>query len=380
MKCEELWNVFEKFDLTYFTGVPDSTFKQWMSFLDDVQGEELVNRVSSIERDAIGWASGYHSATGKIGVVYMQNSGLGNIVNPITSLVDVYKIPMLFMVGWRGEPGKNDEPQHIMMGQIMIPILDTLGIKHSILPDDTEEAEKIIFSANEYMKQENKPYALVIKKGIFENYEKKKKTEQIYELGREEAIKILVDNMCGDEIISSTTGKASRELFEYRKEKDFGHQNDFLMVGSMGLASSFGAEIALQKPDKKVFVFDGDGALIMSMGSLSTIGHYAPKNLYHVVFDNECHESTGGQSTTSHATDFEKLALANNYKRAKTIKTKEELEIAIKDMINKEGIDKEGPQMLIIKVKKGSRKDLGRPTTTPRENKEAFMKFLSNKY
>ncbi len=372
IKCKDLYEIFRRNELVFFTGVPDSTFKGWMKFLNEMHGKGLTNRIAAIERDAIGWAAGYYIATGKIGVVYMQNSGLGNTVNPITSLADpkVYSIPMLLMIGWRGEPGKHDEPQHIRMGEITVPLLNVLGIKYSILPESIDDAEKTIMDAKKYMETRSEPYAIIIRKGILEDYDKGTE-KQKFELTRENAIKLIVDMMDGDEIIVSTTGKTSRELFEYREKSGSGHQNDFLMVGSMGLTSSFGAEIALQKPEKKVFIFDGDGALIMSQGALSTIGYYSPKNLYHVVFDNQSHDSTGGQPTTSITLDFEKLALANNYKGVRTTETKTGLLNAVKEMIKKEG-----PQMLIVKVRKGARRGLGRPTTTPIENKEAFIGFV----
>lgn len=372
IKCEDLYQAMQRNDLTWFSGVPDSTFKEWMSFLNENHGQGLTNRIAAIERDAVGWAAGYHAATKKIGVVYMQNSGLGNIVNPLTSLADreVYNIPILLMIGWRGEPGKHDEPQHIKMGEITMPLLDVLGIKYSILPDNIEEAEKIITSAKQYLEETKGLYALIVKKGTFEQYQRKDEKQE-YEMSREEAIKTIIDTMDGREIVVSTTGKASRELFELREEKKTGHQNDFLMVGSMGLAASFGAEIALQKPERKVFIFDGDGAVIMSAGALSAIGFYSPRNLYHIIFDNESHESTGGQPTTSSAVDFEKLALANSYRGAETVKTKEDLENGLREMKKKEG-----PQMLTVMVKKGARKELGRPAVTPQENKKAFMNFL----
>jgi phosphonopyruvate decarboxylase len=189
---------------------------------------------------------------------------------------------------------------------------------------------------------------------------------------REDAIKTIVDNLDGSEAIISTTGKSSRELFEYREESGQGHSKDFLTVGSMGCSASIANSIALQKPGKQIFVFDGDGSVIMQMGSLATIGHYKPKNLYHIIFDNNAHESTGGQPTVSDTVNFEQIALACGYKAAKTAETKFDLEKTIKKMKSSEG-----PQMLIIKVNKGARKDLGRPTTTPIENKQAFMEFLT---
>jgi len=371
IKCTELFEVFKENSFTYFTGVPDSTFKQWMSFLDDNDGKLLTNRIAAIERDAVSWAAGYHAATGKVGVVYMQNSGLGNVVNPLTSLIDPYHIPMLFLVGWRGEPEKKDEPQHITMGPLTIPLLHNLGIRCSIMPDNIEEVKDAIIKAKDYIVKTGKTYALVIRKGTFDSYTSKKTAEPLLEMKREEAVKKVVDLLDLDTAIVSTTGKTSRELFEYREEKNAGHQNDFLMVGSMGCAASFGAEIALKKPNKKVFVFDGDGALIMSAGALSTISYYKPSNFYHIVFDNAAYESTGGQPTTSPKVDFEKLAMANGYTKARTVSTKVELENSILDLQSLPG-----PQMLIVKVAKGSRKDLGRPTTTPIENKKAFMNFL----
>lgn len=375
MKCEELWQIFKKNDFTFFSGVPDSTFKHWMKFLDDEHGDGLINRIAAIERDAVGWAAGYHAATGKVGVVYMQNSGLGNTVNPITSLVDpdVYNIPILLLVGWRGEPGVKDEPQHVKMGKVTLPLLETLGIKYKLLPSDVSEAGEAVSEAKEYISRTGGVFALVIKKGTIDEYEKRNVPEENLEMKREDAIKIISDVLDSEDVVVSTTGKTSRELFEYREEKSFGHQNDFLMVGSMGLASSFAAEIALQKVGKNVFIFDGDGAAIMNMGSLSTIGCYSPKNLHHIVFDNSSYESTGGQPTTSTCIALDKIALANGYKGARIVSTSEELLKVVGELK-----ELEGPQMLIVKVKKGSRKDLGRPTTTPIENKEAFMGFLNN--
>lgn len=385
MKCEELWEVFKNNDFTYFTGVPDSTFKSWMSFLNDMDGKGLTNRIAAIERDAIGLASGYHVATNKIGVVYMQNSGLGNTINPITSLADksVYNIPMLLMVGWRGGPGlENDAPQHTKMGQITPGLLAMLDIKFSILPKDLEKAKQVIEAAKIHMQNTNELYALVITKGAIEGYEKQNKTSQNLEMKREDAIKIIVDIIEENSVILGTTGKTSRELFEHRVTKnpgpyendsarDLRHQKDFLMVGSMGAASAFAAETALQTPHRSVYIFDGDGAAIMSAGVLSTIGHYAPKNLTHVIFDNASYESTGGQPTTSGSVDFEKLALANGYKHALTVETREQLIQAANQLKNQEG-----PQMLIVKVEKGARKDLGRPTLSPVENKRLFMDYL----
>jgi len=373
IKCEDLFEVFKKNNLTFFSGVPDSTFKDWMKFLNDQHGENLTNIITSIEREAIGWACGYHVATGKTGAVYMQNSGLGNTVNPITSLADpeVYSIPLFLMIGWRGKPEKKDEPQHKKMGRIMLPLLDVMEIPYEILPDNIQETERVIGKLREIAEQESKPVALIVKKGTLEEYAARKKQSTDYDMTREEAIKSIVDGLDDQDIIVSTTGKTSRELFEHRETRRQDHSREFLMVGSMGLASSFGASIALQKPQRHVYIFDGDGAAIMSAGTLSTIGHYQPKNLHHIVFDNHSYDSTGGQPTVSTTTNFEQIATGFGYNSARTVSTVQELEDAIT-----QSKDLEGPEMLIVRVNKGARKDLGRPTTTPIENKEAFSNFL----
>ena len=249
-------------------------------------------------------------------------------------------------------------------------MLDTLEIPYKILPDKIQEAEKIISEIKEKAERTKSPVAIIIKTGLLEEYEAKNKVKTNFEMAREDAIKSIVSNLNGNEAIISTTGKTSRELFEYRVARNE-KPRDFYTVGSMGCSASIANAIALQKSNKKVFVFDGDGAVIMQMGALATIGHYKAKNLYHIIFDNGTHDSTGGQPTVSSTVDFEQIALACGYKAAKTVETKVELEKAIKKMKSSEG-----PQMLVVKVNKGARKDLGRPTIPPIENKEGFMGFL----
>ena len=276
------------------------------------------------------------------------------------------------MVGWRAGPGlEKDEPQHKVMGKITPELIKLLGIKYSVLPKDKENSEKIIKEAKEYMEKTGNIYAILITDKTFEEYVPLKQNLQKSDMKREEVLKIITDLIGKEGIIVSTTGKTSRELFEYREGKKFGHQNDFLMVGSMGLAASFGAEIALQKPDRKIFIFDGDGAVIMSAGVLSTIGYYAPENLYHIVFDNRSHDSTGGQPTTSKSIDFKNLALSNSYQGAEVVQTREKLKEAMGKIA-----EKAGPQMLVVKVKRGARTNLGSPSVSPSENKKAFMDYL----
>ncbi|MHA1222229.1 MAG: phosphonopyruvate decarboxylase [Candidatus Heimdallarchaeaceae archaeon] len=373
MKCQELWEIFRKEDITFFTGVPDSTFKSWMSYLDYKNGKGLTNIISCNECEAIALASGYHLATEKIGVVYMQNAGLGKTVNPLTSLADkeVYSIPILLMIGWRGEPGKKDEPQHIKMGRITLPLLDVLEIPYSILPKEKAKAKMVIKEAKEKMKENNSPYAIIIKKETIEPFFIKGTREQEELLSREEAIEIIISNLPKDYAVVSTTGKTSRELFESRirlKEKP----KDFYTVGSMGCTSSISLGIALNS-SKKIIALDGDGSVLMQLGSLATIGNYKPNNLYHVIFDNNSYESTGGQPTVSQSVKFDKIALSCGYKSAEIIRNKNEL----LNFLTK--IDKiKCPSLVVVKVRKGSRFNLGRPTTTPQENKRNFMKLLRN--
>jgi phosphonopyruvate decarboxylase len=370
---EELCTIFQRYDLTYFCGVPDSTLKHWLHFLDQHHSRGLTNRIVSIERDAIGWAAGYHAATEKIGTVYLQNSGLGNIVNPTTSLLDpaVYSIPVLLLIGWRGRPGEPDEPQHTKMGAITEDLLDLLGIRYSILPDTLHAAEQAIAEAKRFMTAESAPHALIVPRKTFAPSAGGQEETALrqYELEREEALFIVLETLNKDDVVVATTGKISRELFAYREAAGSGHGQDFLMVGSMGLASSFAAEIALQQPEQRVYILDGDGALLMNAGVLSTIGYYAPENLVHLVFDNHAYDSTGGQASTSSATDFARTALANSYMEAAVVSSAEEL----RDILSRLP-DRAGPSMLVIKVRKGARADLGRPTASPVENKLAFMK------
>jgi len=373
IRCEELFDVFERNEITFFTGVPDSTFKDWMKYLAANHGKKLTNIASCNECEAVALAAGYHLATGRIGVVYMQNSGLGKTVNPLTSLCDpeVYSIPMLMMIGWRGGAGKTDEPQHKKMGRITLPLLETLEIPFWILPDEIRQAEKTISELIHTACSLEKPVAMIVKTGTFERFEAEKADVEDATAGqlmtREEAIGILLENLDPDAVVVSTTGKTSRELFEQRVRR--GEQSkDFYTVGSMGCASSIANGIALFKKEKKIFVLDGDGAVLMQMGSLATIGYYGAENLCHILFDNNSYESTGGQPTTASKMDFEKIALGCNYKTAATVKTEIELQNAL-DRLKQS----KGPHLMIVKVKKGSREDLGRPTKTPAENKRDFI-------
>lgn len=370
----EFYNELLENEMDFFAGVPDSLLKSFCAYIKDNISNEK-NIIAANEGNAVALASGYYLATRKIGVVYMQNSGLGNALNPLASLADelVYSIPMLLIIGWRGEPNKKDEPQHKKQGLITTQILDTLGIQYKVLDESTSnnEVKSELKKAHIYMKEKNEPYALVVKKNTFVEYELKNKNAYNFEMTREEAIGILVNGINDNSVIISTTGMASRELFEIREEKRQDHSRDFLTVGSMGHASQIGLAIALNKKDKAVYCIDGDGALLMHLGGLAIIGNQKPNNFRHILINNGAHDSVGGQETVGFDVDISKIAEACGFKNCYSCDSK----LKLKELLE-EAKDLEGPLFIEIKVKKGARKDLGRPTTTPIENKNAFMKFL----
>lgn len=357
--------------VSFFVGVPDSLLKDFCAYITDHVGEE--NQViAANEGNALAIATGYHLSTNKIALVYMQNSGLGNAVNPLLSLTDedVYKIPVILLIGWRGKPGESDEPQHVKQGKLTLQLLEALGIRYSVLRADDNLADKVIQDASKYISEVGLPYAIVVEKGVFDKYESKAEKSLVYSLGREEALKVILDSMNLIDVVVSTTGKISREIFEYREVLKQSHSRDFLTVGSMGHSLSIALGLSM-KCKNRVYCVDGDGALIMHMGSLSIVGQKGPTNLIHIVLDNESHDSVGGQPTASANMDIAKIARACGYKNVYTIFDKKELKSKLK-LIG----DLSGPSFIVVKVNKGARSDLGRPTTTPQENKKAFMSFI----
>ncbi len=355
----------------FFAGVPDSLLKNVCAYITDTVAKKN-NIIAANEGAAVGLAAGYYLSTGNIPLVYMQNSGIGNVVNPLLSLMDkdVYNMPMLMLIGWRGEPGVKDEPQHVKQGKVTLKLLEAMGVEYEVLSKDTEECDKQIERAVKYMKTTKEPFALVVRKDTFEDYKLKTVNSSSYELSREDAIKLVVNSLRKDDIVVSTTGMTSRELFEYREERGEGHECDFLTVGSMGHSSQIALGIALQKKDRRVVCFDGDGALLMHAGSMAIIGSMKPENYVHIVFNNGAHDSVGGQPTVGFEIDMCDLARANGYRSTLSI----EYAKNITDIID----NAELPAFIEIRVKKGARKNLGRPTTTPIENKEAFMNFLKD--
>ncbi len=372
IRPEYFYNTLRGMGIDFYTGVPDSLLKDICAYITD-HADRKNNIIAANEGGAVGLAAGYHLATGNIPVVYMQNSGLGNTVNPLMSLTDsdVYRIPVLLVIGWRGEPGVHDEPQHVKQGKTTLPLLDAMEIRHEIMSGDEAELEKQLAGGVRYMKETGRAFALVVKKGTFGKYKLQNGTHNPYTMEREEAIKAVAGAMDVKDIVVSTTGKISRELFEHRTATGEGHIRDFLTVGSMGHASQIALGIALNRPERNVYCFDGDGAAIMHMGGMGIVASMLPGNFYHIVFNNGAHDSVGGQPTIGFGIDLPKIAAGCGYKTVMSVATRSELDAILPTLTTLPA-----PLLLEIKVKKGSRDDLGRPTTTPVENKEALMSFL----
>jgi len=355
-----------------FAGVPDSLLKNMCAYITD-HFDAAHNIIAANEGAAVGLAAGHYLATGQPACVYMQNSGEGNIINPLASLTDqeVYNIPVLLLIGWRGRPGVHDEPQHVKQGKVTTGLLNVMGINYEVLAKEEDKAEKQIVKAIKAL-QNKDMFALVIEKDTFDEYKLQNVEKNDLTMSREEAIQTVAAALGETDCIVSTTGMISRELFEYRAAMNQSHERDFLTVGSMGHASQIALGIALAQPERRVWCFDGDGATIMHMGSMAIVGNKAPKHYVHVVFNNSAHDSVGGQPTVGLKIDLPAIAKAVGYKASYSVDNKADLEAILKNI---DGF--ESPTLLEVKVKKGNRKDLGRPTTTPIQNKEALMSFLS---
>ncbi|WP_461255414.1 phosphonopyruvate decarboxylase [Treponema sp. R80B11-R83G3] len=366
--AEYFYNKLTEKGIGFFSGVPDSLLKDFCAYITD-HAEKKNHIIAVNEGAAIGLACGYHLATGRVPLAYMQNSGIGNAVNPLLSLADseVYRIPIVLIIGWRGEPGIHDEPQHIKQGKVTRSLFESMGIPYAVLEKDENGVNGQIETCFKTLSKTSSPYALIIRKDTFAPYTLQKKEDHDAVMTREEAIEEITSGRGG--IIVSTTGMISRELYELRDKTADGHERDFLTVGSMGHASSIALSIALQRPELQVTCLDGDGAALMHMGSLAAIGTQKPRNYLHVVLNNAAHDSVGGQPTIAPLIDMPAVARACGYTNVYQAKTKEELKNIL---ANK----REGLTFIEVKVKKGARKDLGRPKTTPQENKTAFMKYI----
>jgi phosphonopyruvate decarboxylase len=358
--------------VSLFAGVPDSLLKDFCAYVTDHTPSER-NIITANEGNAVGLAMGHFLATGKPALVYMQNSGLGNTVNPLTSLADpaVYGIPMLLVVGWRGRPDEKDEPQHVQMGRVTLETLAAIGVASTVLPDTLDEAKAALAAALADATKRGAAHALVIKKGTFDAYKLKKDDAHPYEMTREQAIERFVASLPKNAATVATTGMPSRELFEVRERRGEPHASDMLTVGGMGHASLIALGAALELPARPVYCLDGDGAVLMHMGALATIAQNHPKNFKHVVLNNGAHDSVGGQPTVAFAVDLCAVARACGYLKATCVSTPAELDAALADLATNDG-----PSLVEVRVKKGSRKDLGRPTQTPQQLKQDFSGFL----
>ena len=360
----------------FYTGVPDSQLKALCNYLMDTYGIDPKHHIiAANEGNCTALAAGYHLATGKVPVVYMQNSGEGNIINPVASLLNdkVYAIPVVFIIGWRGEPGIHDEPQHIYQGEVTIKLLDDMGIANFAIGKETTDAEveAVMTDFREKLSQ-GLDVAFVIRKGALTDAPKVEyKNEN--SMVREEIIQHIV-KASGEDPIISTTGKASRELFETRVANGQSHKYDFLTVGSMGHSSSIALGVAINRPEQRIWCIDGDGAVLMHMGAMAVIGANKPKNLIHVVINNAAHETVGGMPTVAGNIDLVKIALACGYPNAVCVDNFDALDRELETAKERKALS-----LIEVKCSIGAREDLGRPTTTALENKENFMNFMKQR-
>lgn len=377
MQAEFICNQLHSFGYQFITGVPDSIFKPLMAKIN-VQ-PAFDHLIANNEGEATALAAGYHIATGKIGVVYMQNSGLGNCVNPLTSLLDeyIYAIPALLMISWRGQPGVKDEPQHQRMGAILPELLTLLNIPFEIIEDPDADFERALQKAASHFANNNRPYAIVLAKNTITDHAAEQPittaTSEIPTLTREKVLDALVQQTHEEDIIVTTTGKTSRELFELRAQHQQPHHQDFYTVGSMGCAASVALAIARYRPEKRVILVDGDGACLMRLEAMATIGYTQTHNLHHILIDNNAYESTGGQRTQSHCIDFTKIAAGCGYSSIEHIHTLEGFNHSLTTQR-----PASGPVLSVITTNTQSRKNLGRPTLTPQQNKSNLMKQLGS--
>ena len=365
----------EKLDIRFVTGVPDSLLKDVCACITS-HFPPARHIIATNEGSAVGLAIGHYLATARPALVYLQNSGLGNVVNPVTSLADpqVYGAPMVFMIGWRGEilgDGRqlHDEPQHVKQGRITIPQLEIMDIPYRIVDSSTTTIEPIIGELVALAMSRTGPAALVVRKQTFAPFKLTKPDHEERQLTREAAIGAIIAALPDDVPIVSTTGMASRELFEFRKASGSGYYRDFLTVGGMGHAGQIAAGIAIARPDRQVVCLDGDGAVLMHMGGLAISADCS--NLLHIVINNGAHDSVGGQPTKGNILDFTKIAIACGYARVSRAETTNEIATNIQSMLGS-GLS----SFLEVKCKRGVRADLGRPDRAPAQNKIDFMRFL----
>lgn len=367
---ERLYDCFKQNGVVFFTGVPDSLLKDLLKFIDDNSNQQ-EHIITANEGLAVALATGHYISSGKVPVVYLQNSGLGNIINPLTSLADIeiYAIPMILLIGWRGRSGTVDEPQHLKMGRITISLLDVLEVPHFFLDSDETFSVNSVAAAIKKAKYEQRPVALIVPEGIFEKYTGNVEVND-YSLVREEVIKKIIHQLSGNETVVCTTGKSGREFYEQNIAAGNKIKKYLLSVGAMGHANHLALGIKLGSDDKMIML-DGDGALLMHMGSLPAIAQHARENYIHIVLNNGSHESVGGQPTEAFFMDCCAVAKACGYNEILCIKNEVELN---EWLIN--GLKKSTLQFVEIRINKFSRADLGRPAGSPSDWKEGFITSL----
>jgi len=372
--CNEFYEKLTENGVSFFTGVPDSLLKDFSAYLTDHASTDR-HIIAANEGNAVGLAMGSYLATGHPALVYMQNSGQGNAANPLISLADhkVYGIPMLLLVGWRGKPGIHDEPQHRMQGKITIEFFETLQIPTQVLSADPVLAFSQVEALLKQTKYESRPVALVVEKGTFKKYTLQNATKNTFSLHREAAIEQIVGALPPKAVVVATTGKIARELNEIRQRRNENGSTDFLVIGGMGHALQIAAGIAQEKPDRLVCCLDGDGAALMHLGGLCVVASMKQKNLRHIILNNGAHDSVGGQPTVGFKVQFNAIAAACGYASKKKVTNAQKLEKQLYSFMKQTG-----PSLLEVCVALGSREDLSRPKQTPQENKQIFMKALSN--
>lgn len=359
----------------FFTGVPDSLLKEFGAYvMDHLPPRSHV--IAANEGGAVGLATGHYLATGKPALVYLQNSGQGNTVNPILSLADpeVYGIPMLLLVGWRGEPGDHDEPQHVKQGRVMNALFHAMEVPHEVLETEPAAAAAQLSRMVALALDGHRPVALVVKKGSFKKYELQAEPAHAYPLNREQVIAMVAGSVPAAAALIGTTGHVSRELYEYRLRKGESHARDFLTVGGMGHASQIALGISMAQPTRPVYCLDGDGAALMHLGGMPLAGQSNCANLRHIVLNNGAHGSVGGQPTLAFKVSLSQIASACGYGWVRSVETMEALQDALEAMKQASA-----PAFLEVKVSTDARKDLGRPKSSPEDNRKSFMNFLATK-
>jgi phosphonopyruvate decarboxylase len=372
IQSDHFVKILAKRGISFFAGVPDSLLKDFCAYVTD-HVDQSCHVITANEGNAVALCAGHYLGTGRAGLVYLQNSGLGNTVNPLLSLNDpeVYGLPVLLMIGWRGEPCVKDEPQHIKQGRITPALLDAMEIPWQVIDSKSEDIEAIVDTAMKHMQDRSGPAALLICKGAFAPYALQRKERTHYPLAREQAIQRLIQQLGPADVVIATTGMTARELYELRMSRGDGIGNDFLTVGSMGHVASIALGLARCQPGRRVVCLDGDGSVLMHMGSLAIVGQSQQENLIHVVLNNGAHDSVGGQPTCAFAINLAGVALACGYNNVLLASEPEEIDRAFATLL-----ENKGPSLLEIRINKGSRAELTRPKSSPAENRDTLMSGL----